>query len=235
MKGTLYLIPNTLGDSPLQRLFPPYNRDIVCGITQFIVEETRSARRFLASLQLPHRIETLQFYELNEHTAKTDAARLMELFLQGDVGLLSEAGVPGVADPGSEIVKLAHMEGIRVVPLVGPSSILLAMMASGMNGQNFAFAGYLPVKKEARAERIKQLEKRSAIEGQSQIFIETPYRNNALLEELLRVCLPSTRICVAADLTLETEFIRTATRAEWKKGPLPDLHKRPTIWVLSTE
>lgn len=233
MTGSLYLIPNTLGETPAQRLFPPYNREVICSITQFIVEESRTARRFLATLNLPHPIDTLQFYELNEHTEARETEALMALFRKGDVGLLSEAGVPGVADPGSEIVKRAHLAGIKVIPLVGPSSILLAMMASGMNGQNFAFAGYLPVKKEARAERIKQLERRSATEQQSQIFIEAPYRNNALLEELLRVCLPSTRICVAADLTLPTEYIRTASRAEWKKGPLPDLHKRPTIWVLS--
>ncbi len=233
MKGNLYLIPNTLGETSAQRLFPPYNREVICTLTCFIVEEIRSARRFLATLNLPHPIDSLQLYALNEHTGARETEALMELFRNGDVGLLSEAGVPGVADPGSEIVKRAHLAGIRVIPLVGPSSILLAMMASGMNGQNFAFAGYLPVKKEARAERIKQLERRSASEQQSQIFIEAPYRNNALLEELLRVSLPSTRICVAADLTLPTEYIRTATQAEWKKGPLPDLHKRPTIWVLS--
>ena len=232
MKGRLFLIPNTLGSSVINNVLPPYNREIVCGLKHFIVEDIRNARRFLSVLKLPYPIDSLEFYTLNEHSSQSEIADLINLFKDNDVGLISDAGVPGIADPGQDVVRLAHNKGIRVIPLVGPSSILLAMMASGMNGQNFAFVGYLPVKREARIERIKQLEKLSA--KQTQIFIEAPYRNMALFQDILDTCHPNTRICVAADITLETEYIRTATREEWKKGPLPELNKRPVIWVMET-
>jgi len=231
--GILYLIPNTLGETPPQSVVPEYYKTLLSGIFHFLAEDVRTARRYLSRWDLPHPMEALHFYPLNEHTAPEDLPSLMDPLLRGeDMGILSEAGVPGVADPGAEAVALAHRMGIRVVPWVGPSSILLSLMASGLNGQQFAFAGYLPVKPEERAERIRFLEKRSSKECQTQIFIETPYRNKALFADLLKTCRPFSRLCVAVDLTLPSESVYTCTVSEWQLRPVPDLHKRPAIFLL---
>ncbi|MDR2938579.1 MAG: SAM-dependent methyltransferase [Prevotellaceae bacterium] len=230
MHGTLYLIPSTLGDCCTADVLPQRTAEIVNRIAHYVVENTRSARRFLSKLGIQQSIDSLSFTELNEHTSLAEVAPLLAPLLDGnDVGIISEAGVPSVADPGAALVRLAHEKNIRVVPLVGPSSILLALMASGFNGQAFAFSGYLPVKPDERTHAIKNLEKRSAHE--TQIFMETPYRNNKLIADLLSICAPQTKLCLAADITLETEFISTKTISEWKKKT-PDLNKRPCIFLL---
>jgi 16S rRNA (cytidine1402-2'-O)-methyltransferase len=200
----------------------------------FIVENTRSARRFLSKAGVARPIEELEFVELNEHTtSQSDVERMLKPILEGrSAGVISEAGVPGIADPGADIVALAHRNGIRVVPLVGPSSIVMVMMASGQNGQSFAFVGYLPIKEGERAQRIKQLERRAQQENQAQIFIEAPYRNLKLMESLLKTLSPKMRLSVAADITSENEYIVTRTIEEWKRSPKPEIEKRPTIFVL---
>jgi 16S rRNA (cytidine1402-2'-O)-methyltransferase len=229
--GTLYLIPSTLGECCLADVLPQRTADVANRISHYVVENTRSARRFLSKLQLAQPIDALSFAELNEHTTEAELAPLLAPLLQGcDVGIISEAGAPAVADPGAALVKAAHENGIRVIPLVGPSSILLALMASGFNGQSFAFAGYLPVKPDERQRSIRRLE-RLAADGQTQIFIETPYRNAKMLADLLRVCAPQTRLCIAADITLATEFIATKTVAQWKKNGV-ELNKRLCIFLL---
>lgn len=228
----LYLIPNTLCDTQDGGILPENTLQVVRSLRCFIVEDVRTARRFLSRIGMPVPIESLTFYELNEHSGPDELAQLAVPVRTTDAGVISEAGVPGVADPGSDAVRLAHQAGVKVVPLVGPSSILLAMMASGMNGQNFAFNGYLPVKPAERTAAIRSLEKRSLQEGQTQLFIETPYRNKALWEDLLRTCRPSTRLCIAADLTVkDREFIQTHTVEEWRHLPV-ELHKRPAVFVL---
>ncbi|WP_423127183.1 SAM-dependent methyltransferase [Gaoshiqia sp. Z1-71] len=230
--ANLYLIPLTLGESELHTVIPTHHREIIHSISHFIVENIRTARRFLKKTDPSIDIDSLRFYELNKHTDKNQLHAYLEPIKAGlHVGVMSEAGCPGVADPGADVVRIAHEKGIRVIPLVGPSSILLAMMASGMNGQNFAFNGYLPIKKDEKAQQIKLLEKRIYAENQSQLFIEAPYRNLQLLDDLLNYCQPQTRLCIACDLTLETEFIRTRTIGEWKTQK-PDIQKRPTIFVL---
>lgn len=232
MTGKLYLIPSLLGDSPTEQVLPNYITEIILGLNEFIVEDIRSARRFLKKIERSIFIDDLTFHVLNEHTKATEIAPMLNSLLTGkNIGLLSDAGCPGVADPGADVVAIAHTKNIRVVPLVGPSSILLAMMSSGMNGQNFAFVGYLPVKPNERIKRIKQLENLVWHNDQSQIFIEAPYRNIKLLQDMASSCLPETKICVACDITLETEFIKTKTAAQWKKN-IPELHKRPTIFIL---
>ena len=232
MAGKLYLIPTTLGDSPHERSFPDYNNTIVKGLKHFVVEELRTARRFLKKVDRTIDIDALTIDVLNEHTDGIDVAEMLSYALKGeDMGVVSEAGCPAVADPGADIVSVAHQKGIEVIPLVGPSSILMSLMASGFNGQNFAFIGYLPIKPNEKAKRIKQIESRVYNENQTQIFIETPYRNNQLMESLTKQLSPNTRICVAADITLEQEFIVTKTAAEWKKS-MPNLHKRPTIFLI---
>jgi 16S rRNA (cytidine1402-2'-O)-methyltransferase len=199
-----------------------------------VVENTRSARRFLSKLKLSHPIDSLVFTELNEHTPVAEVSHLLAPLLQGfDVGVISEAGVPAVADPGAALVSAAHERGIRVVPLVGPSSILLALMASGFNGQSFAFSGYLPIKSDERLRSLKRLERLSA-EGQTQIFMEAPYRNNKLLADIINACNPHTKLCIAADITLESELIATKALSEWKKGT-PDLNKRPCIFLMQRQ
>jgi 16S rRNA (cytidine1402-2'-O)-methyltransferase len=229
--GTLYLIPATLGECGIADVLPQRTADVANHISHYVVENTRSARRFLSKLHLAQPIDALSFAELNEHTAEADIAPLLNPLLQGyDVGIISEAGVPAVADPGAALVAAAHEKGIRVTPLVGPSSILLALMASGFNGQAFAFAGYLPVKPDERQRSIRRIE-RLAAEGQTQIFIETPYRNDKLLADLLRLCAPQTRLCIAADLTLDTEFIATRTIAQWKKNGV-EVGKRPCVFLV---
>lgn len=232
MLGKLYLIPTTLGDTDHDRSFPSYNNTIVKGLKHFVVEELRSARRFLKKVDRAIDIDALTIDVLNEHTKGSDVSQMLSHIMNGeDIGVVSEAGCPAVADPGADIVSLAHTKGIEVIPLVGPSSILMSLMCSGFNGQNFAFVGYLPVKPPEKAKRLKQLESRVYKENQTQIFIEAPYRNNQLLESMTKDLSGSTRICVAADITLENEFIKTKTAAEWKKD-MPNLHKRPTIFLI---
>ena len=233
--GNLYLIPTTLGESETARVIPSDVAAIVKEIKYFIVENIRTARRYLRKLDPQLNIDELVFFELNQHTE----SHLMEEFLKPviegfDVGIISEAGCPGVADPGAEVVKLAHLKHICVIPLVGPSSILLSLMASGMNGQNFAFIGYIPVKPIERVKAIRDIEKRSAMEKQTQIFIETPYRNTALMNDLITTLSDQTRLCVASDITLATEYIKTQTIAQWKNS-IPDLNKRPTIFLIQKD
>lgn len=230
--ANLYLIPVTLGESGLDHVIPASQKEIVQSISHFIVENIRTARRFLKKTDKDIDIDRLHFYELNEHTDLTQIQSYLQPIEEGhSMGVMSEAGCPGVADPGADVVRVAHEKNIRVIPLVGPSSILLAIMASGMNGQNFAFNGYLPVRKDEKARHIQFLEKRIYAENQSQLFIEAPYRNSQLLDDLLVNCQPRTRLCIACDITLETEFIKTLTVSEWKKNK-PDIQKRPAIFVL---
>ncbi len=233
--GKLYLIPTTLGDTETGMVIPSDLKNIVKSIRYFIVENTRTARRYLKKLDREINIDELDFKELNEHTDHKGMELFLEPIAKGfDIGIISEAGCPGVADPGADVVKIAHQKNITVCPLVGPSSILLSLMASGMNGQNFAFLGYLPVKTDERIKAIKEVEKHSALAKQTQIFIEAPYRNTKLLENLLSACHEQTRLCIAADLTLETEFVKTKTIAMWKKS-IPDINKRPTIFLLQKD
>ena len=215
-------------------MLPASNRAIIEGLDYFIVENTRTARRFLSKAGLSGRIEGLEFRELNEHTtAGVAIEELVQPLLEGrSAGVISEAGVPGVADPGALVVEAAHRKGIRVVPLVGPSSIILAMMASGLNGQSFAFNGYLPIKPPERQRAIRRFERRAHEEGQSQLFIEAPYRNRKLLDELLQTLQPATRLTVAMDLTAPGEWIRTCRVGEWRKMTLPDLQRRPAIFII---
>ncbi len=230
--ANLYLIPITLGESELNTVIPDHHKEIIHSITHFIVENVRTARRFLKKVDREIDIDRLHFEELNKHTNKNELHAYLDPINQGmHVGVMSEAGCPGVADPGADIVRIAHEKGIRVIPLVGPSSILLAMMASGMNGQNFAFNGYLPIKKDEKAKQIKLLENRIYTENQSQLFIEAPYRNTQLLDDILSNCQAHTKLCIACEITLETEFIKTLPISEWKKQK-PDIQKRPTIFVL---
>ena len=231
MKGKLYLIPSTIGDTPVEYVIPTYNRMIINQLRHFIVENERTARRSLIKMGIECPIDELDFFVLNKHTNKEDIPEFLKTVETTDVGLLSEAGVPAVADPGSEIVLLAHQKNIEVIPLTGPSSILLALMASGMNGQNFAFVGYLPVHKPEKIKRIRQLEQRSKTENQSQIFIETPYRNDQLFEDILFACTPSTQLCIATDISTDSAFIKTRDISVWRKKK-PELNKRPTIFIL---
>ncbi len=233
--GKLYLIPVNLGESNPDKVFPPLNKKIIEGINDFIVENEKSARRFIKQI-LPEKSQPdLKLHGLNKFTEASEIPGFLDAAKEGrNIGLLSEAGCPGVADPGAEVVKFAHRFNIQVVPLIGPSSILLAMMASGMNGQSFTFHGYLPIDKKERKNEIKQLEKNSLERNQAQIFIETPYRNMKFLEDLTQNLQATTRICVACDLTLETEFIKTATASEWKNIKA-DLHKRPAIFIIQKD
>lgn len=231
MKGKLYLIPTPLGESKPQNYLDNSALEIIANIKHFIVEEERTARRFLSSLKLGIVISDLSLHLLNEHTSPTETNNYLDTIELGNIGLMSEAGVPCIADPGNLIVQMAHKKGIEVIPFIGPSSIILALMASGLNGQNFAFNGYLPIQNREKMQKIKFLEKRSISESQTQIFIEAPYRNNQLLKDLVETCMPQTRICVAVNLTLPDAFIRTMTAQEWKKN-LPDIHKKPAIFLL---
>ena len=229
---TLYLIPVTLGESEHSHVLPAYNREVILSLKHFIVENVRTARRFLKKTEPSIVIDDLVFVELNEHTSPADISGMLAPMDTGaSVGIMSEAGCPAIADPGADVVAIAQRKGYRVVPLVGPSSILLSLMASGFNGQSFAFHGYLPVEASKRAERIKALEARIYAENETQIFIETPYRNEKLLEEFIRVCRPSTRLCVASDITCDGEFIRTRPVKEWSKN-MPDLKKKPAIFLI---
>lgn len=233
MYGHLFLIPTPLGGDDLASVLPQAVFDTVVRLDTFVVEEVRTARRFLSAAGLKGRIDTLELFELNEHSTAQDAERYLQLLLDGrDVGLLSEAGLPAVADPGAALVKLAQEHDIDVIPLTGPSSLMLALMSSGMNGQNFAFNGYLPVKPQQRKESLRKIERLSAQTGQTQIIIETPYRNDAMLADMLEVFKDTTRICVAADITLPSQFIRTRTAARWKKAPV-SIGKRPCVFIIS--
>ncbi len=234
MHGTLYLIPCTLGDTPVPQVLPAYNADIIGQINYFIVENLRSARRFLRATHKTLDIDKLTFFELNKRSAEQDLPQYIQPALNGEnIGLISEAGCPAIADPGANLVALAHRHQIPVIPLVGPSSIILSLMASGFNGQNFAFNGYLPIKSNEQQKAIIALERKMYSQNQSQLFIETPYRNLNLFEQLLRFCNNKTRLCIASDLTLPDAFIAVKTIAQWKKeGELPHIHKRPTIFIL---
>jgi 16S rRNA (cytidine1402-2'-O)-methyltransferase len=228
----LFLIPTTLGDTTIEKVLPPDLIGLISSIPVFIVENIRTARRFLKKVNPAIVIDHLIFFELNQHTDKKEISRFLEPIQNGmDIGIISEAGCPAVADPGAEVVKIAHTKNIQVVPLVGPSSILLALMASGMSGQNFAFNGYLPIKDPEKSNQIKLLEKRMQTEGQTQIFIETPYRNAQLLNDLLKNCDPQTILCIAADITLDTEFILAKPVSYWKNH-IPDIQKRPAIFMI---
>jgi len=233
-KGKLYLIPNTLGDTELDSILPAYNFKVIENIRHYIVEDLRNARRFLSSSGWKGRIDDLSFYLLNEHSRLEDIKSHLKKAEEGqDMGLLSDAGTPCVADPGADIVAMAHEKGIQVIPLIGPSSILLSLMASGFNGQNFAFLGYLPRDKNQREKTIKQLEQKVFKEHQTQIFIEAPYRNNQMLESLIKSSSPQIKICIARDITLKEELIISKTVTDWRKQkPLPDLHKRNTIFLM---
>lgn len=231
--GKLYMIPCPIGEGAPADVLPAANADIVGSLDYFIVENTRSARRFISSLKIGKQIDSLRFAECNEHTPPQDVAALVEPLLAGtNAGFISEAGVPGVADPGAEVAAVCHAKGIEVVPLVGPSSILLALMASGQNGQSFAFNGYLPVKPPERVRAIRHLERRAVTEGQSQMFIEAPYRNAALFAQLLEVCAPDTLLTVAADITSPSQFILSAPVRKWRAMPASDINKRPAIFIL---
>ena len=235
MKGTIYMIPCPISDERgVWDVLPKANLDIMNSLDYFIVENIRSARRFLSRAGVERKIDELEFVELNEHaTSSADVERMLRPVLEGrSAGVISEAGVPGVADPGADIVALAHRYDVRVVPLVGPSSILMSIMASGLNGQSFAFVGYLPIKDGERQRRLKDLEHRARTEHQAQLFIEAPYRNVKLFDTLLKSLSPQMRLTVAADITSPQEFICTRTVAEWRKSQMPDIAKRPTIFIL---
>ena len=243
--GTLYLLPNTLGiahpDRPLFDVIPVEVQKITAGLDHFIAENAKTTRAYLktvnANFPLAKPLQEIQISELNVNTKESELAALLDPLVRGvDVGLISEAGVPAVADPGANLVRLAHQHQILVRPLVGPSSLLLAVMASGLNGQSFAFNGYLPTDATLRGKRIQELELRSRKDKQTQLFIETPYRNAALLEALCNACQPATQLCVATDLTLQTETIQARSVSEWSaliaKGKMPDFNKKPTVFLF---
>ena len=233
LSPALYLIPVTLGSTPLEQVLPSYNKEIILGIRHFIVEEIRTARRFLKQVDRNIDIDQLHFQPMGKHADAAQFSRYLEPLRKGEpIGIISEAGCPAVADPGADVVAIAQREGLKVVPLVGPSSILLAVMASGFNGQSFAFHGYLPIDSSQRTKRLKQLEARATTEDQTQLFIETPYRNAKLFADICAACSPNTRLCVAAGLTTEQEWIRTRRIKEWKQCGLPDLGKIPAIFLI---
>ena len=232
MEAALYLLPVTLGETPLSNVLPQYNSEVIAGIRHFIVEDVRSARRFLRKVDPQFDIDGSTFYELNKHTSPEAVAGYLKPLQAGNpVGVISEAGCPAVADPGADVVAIAQRKGLKVVPLVGPSSIILSVMASGFNGQSFAFNGYLPIKPDERAKKLRQLEQRIYNEDQTQLFIETPYRNGKMLEDILANCRPQTKLCIAATLTCADEYVQTRTVKDWR-GRVPDLSKIPCIFLL---
>ncbi|MEG1543445.1 MAG: SAM-dependent methyltransferase [Tannerellaceae bacterium] len=232
MQASLFLIPVTLGETDHRRVLPEYNLEVILSIHYFIVENIRTARRFLKKADPSIVIDDLIFYELNKHTSPDDVAGYLAPLAKGEsVGVISEAGCPAIADPGADVVAIAQQKNYPVVPLVGPSSILMSVMGSGFNGQSFAFHGYLPIDGSERTNAIKRLEGRIYSESQTQLFIETPYRNNKLAEELIRTCRPTTKLCIASDITCEDEYIHTRPVKDWA-GHLPDLSKRPTIFLI---
>lgn len=233
MPGILFLIPNTLGENAPDEVIPQKVIETAKRLRHFIVEDVRTVRRYLRRIDRTFPIDDSQFFELNQHTDRSKIDPYIKPLLDGnDMGIISEAGCPAVADPGADIVALAHRKGIRVVPLVGPSSILLAQMASGFNGQSFAFVGYLPIEAAERQKRLRKLEHRAKEENQTQLFIETPYRNMKLFDELTATLKGDTRLCIACDITLESECIETRTIGEWKQKKPQDLNKRPTIFGI---
>jgi len=234
MEIALYLIPVTLGSTEIDKVLPSYNHDIIMGIRHFIVENIRSARRFLRQVDREFPIDDSQFYEMGKHADE----RLFNQYLQAlrdgkPMGVISEAGCPAVADPGADVVAIAQRQNLKVIPLVGPSSMIMAVMGSGLNGQSFAFNGYLPVDPQDRAKKLKTLETRAWNEHQTQLFIETPYRNLKMFQALLQNLRPQTRLCIAAGITTSDEYIHTHTIAEWKKITLPDLSKVPAIFLIN--
>lgn len=232
METALYLLPVTLGDTPVEQVLPTYNKEIILGIKHFIVEDVRSARRFLKKVEASINIDELTFYPLNKHTSPDDLSGYLKPLQEGhSMGVISEAGCPVVADPGADVVAMAQRKNLKVVPLVGPSSIILSVMGSGFNGQSFAFHGYLPIEAADRIKRLKELEGRIYSENQTQLFIETPYRNNKMMEDIVKTCRPQTKLCIAANITCEGEYIHTKTIREWK-GHLPDLTKVPCIFLI---
>ena len=232
MIPALYLIPNLLGETPVEQVLPPYNREIILGIRHFIVEDVRTARRFLKLVDRSIDIDQLTFYTLNKHTNPEEVASMLKPLEEGSpMGVISEAGCPAVADPGADVVAIAQRKGLQVVPLVGPSSIILAVMGSGFNGQSFAFNGYLPIEPDERIKTLKKLEQRAYTENQTQLFIETPYRNAKMMADILKACRPQTHLCIAAGLTTKDEFIKTRTVKEWN-GHLPSIEKIPCIFLI---
>ena len=230
--SALYLIPVTLGDVEHRRVLPEYNRDVILSIRHFIVENVRTARRFLKKVEPGIVIDDLTFYELNKHTSPEQVAGYLAPLAKGEsVGVISEAGCPAIADPGADVVAIAQRKDYPVVPLVGPSSILMSVMGSGFNGQSFAFHGYLPIEPDERAKKLKTLEQRAYSESQTQLFIETPYRNHKMIEDILQNCRPQTKLCIAANITCEGEYIQTRTVKDWK-GHVPELSKIPCIFLL---
>ena len=234
METALYLIPVPLGETPVEQVLPAYNAEIIRNISVFIVENVRSARRFLKKADNSINIDDIEFYELNEHTNKNSIGNYLDPIIKEGkpMGVISEAGCPAVADPGADIVALAQKKNIRIIPLVGPSSILMSVMASGFSGQSFAFNGYLPAKPQERAQKLKQLEQRCYKENQTQLFIETPYRNAQMIESILKTCRPETKLCIASGITCPEEYIKTKSVAEWKKLPLPELGKIPAVFLI---
>lgn len=234
IEPALYLIPVTLGETEYQKVLPEYNKKILCGIKNFIVENRRSAIRFLKLADSSIDIDSLEFLELNEHSDLARISNYLDPLLKKKLpmGIISEAGCPAVADPGAAVVEMAQKKNLKVVPLSGPSSMIMAVMASGLNGQSFAFNGYLPVKPNERAAKIRQLENRAWNEKQTQLFIEAPYRNLKMLESILNSCRNETLVCVAAGLTTEQEFIKTLSVAEWKKSNEPPINKVPAIFLI---
>ena len=229
----LYLIPTTLGATPAERVFPPVNRDIIYDIRYFIVEEVRTARRFLKFIDKSINIDELTFFPMGKHADENIYSQYLAPLREGHaVGMLSEAGCPAVADPGALIVAIAQRENLKVAPLVGPSSILLALMGSGMNGQSFAFNGYPPINEREMQRAIRHFETRAAKENQTQIFIETPFRNRRFIDALLKTLNPSTRLCIAAGITCENEYIRTQTVARWRHTEIPDFSHTPAIFCI---
>ena len=231
-KGKLYLVPTPIGGSDLEMSVPSGIRPVISGLSHFIVEEIRTARRFLKQVDKTIDIDKLTFYVLNEHTRQEEAAEFLAPLLNGhDTVLVSEAGSPCVADPGSMVVREAHAAGIEVIPVAGPSSILLALMASGFNGQHFIFHGYLPLDKKQRSTKIREMENDATRYDQTQIFMETPYRNDQLLHSILQACRGETRLCIAASLMDQGQFIKTSSIAEWKEG-IPSINKKPAIFLI---
>lgn len=232
MQGFLYLIPVTLGDTDLEKVLPLQNKEIIQSIKFFIVENIRTARRFLKKTDSNINIDEITFFELNKHTDLNQISTYLEPVLKGEnIGLMSEAGCPAIADPGSEIVAIAQEKKIRVVPLVGPSSILLSLMASGFNGQSFAFNGYLPINGNERIKKLKQIEHKIISEDQTQIFIETPYRNHKLVEDIIKSCSSSLKLCIAMNLTCDDEYVQTRKIKEWNKN-MPSLDKKTCIFLI---
>ena len=229
---SLYLIPVTLGDSPIDQVLPPFNTEVISNLSYFIVENVRSARRFLKKCNPDIDINSLTFYELNKHTLKQEVSSFLAPLKSGNsIGVISEAGCPAIADPGADVVAIAQRDGFKVVPLVGPSSILMALMASGFNGQSFAFHGYLPIDGAERVKSLKHLETRAYNEDQTQIFIETPYRNDKMAEDILQHCKSQTKLCIAMNISCENEYIVTKKVGAWKNS-LPKMHKQPCVFLI---